>query len=965
MAAQSSKLRHAGRGVGLGLAATLIALAFHRTDAVRLAELKVLDFQFNALPTISARSDIVHVELDDKALEEIGRWPWPRRRLAQLIDTLAHCGARSVMLDILLPHPQAPRFVKEGQTDLYTAEGTDVLNPQAPPVLVVDDIELGDVLARYRNLFLAMHVDIVRPPRPDPHQELVETLARMVTTRPAITRAAAAAELTPPLAQVEQAMATGKARGLERRIRACLREEPDLSRRRVCQKLFGRREPGSENEEILSRAYLRQRALAVIERFALPAGSFANLQMPAARAVPPLITFARVIRHTGFVTVEPDADGVVRRIPLLVKTDRGVFPQLALVLAGETLAQTHGGQYGLSAEERAVVISCPDGFTRRIPVDRRGYMLINWCRGRRRQHISAVAAQDVWRAREALQANTDRVRWRWIKMLDLIRRSEDRECFAEADAVWAKLADARWARHRALLFEPAAAPPEPVELAQRERQLDGKLRQLGKVMVEELDSFYLAGDPSPDEAPQITQLRALRAELRAFEAENAKLQRRLEEAKDRLRARIEGKLCLVGSSATGAADFVPTPLHKRTPGVTVHANILNTILADDFVAESGPLLSGLLVLGAGIFVAGITATRGAISAAALLATTAIGYAAVDTMVWRAWTYWMILVGPIGAMLVCFTVVTAYRQLTEQRHKRQITNTFKQYLSPAMVDRLVDDPTRANLGGERRQLSSLFSDLAGFTSLSERLGPERTVNLLNRYLDRVGEIVQLRHGGTLSKYEGDGVFAFFGAPIPQPDHAARAIAAAIDCQEFLPDFNRALQADGLLPAGARLSVRVGITTGEVLVGNMGSTRRIAYTAIGDAVNLAARLEAANKFFGTRILVNGPAWEAGRAAMLGRPLGKVLVVGKTEPVVVWEPLAADGQADEDLRRLAEDFSGGVERYAAGDFHEARERFCAIIARTDDEPARVYLRFCEQAIDSPPDPIDFDGVIRLAEK
>jgi adenylate cyclase len=317
------------------------------------------------------------------------------------------------------------------------------------------------------------------------------------------------------------------------------------------------------------------------------------------------------------------------------------------------------------------------------------------------------------------------------------------------------------------------------------------------------------------------------------------------------------------------------------------------------------------------------------------------------------------------MFLVFAAVTAYRQLTEQRQRRQITGIFKQYVSPAVVDLVAQNPALAGLGGQQRRITSFFSDLEGFTSLAEKLGAEGTVRLLNRYLDRVGEILVSRYEGTLSKYEGDAVFAFFGAPAPQTDQAARAISAAVDCQALLPEFNRQLAREGLLPDGAGLSARIGITAGEAFVGNMGSTQKVAYTAIGDSVNLASRLEGANKFFASRILVNRAAWNDRGEGILGRAMGKILVVGKAEPVEVYEPLARLSEADDKLRRLAEEFSRGVEKFSAGDFSAAQSIFQAVLEIRDDGPTRAYLRLCGQALSDEKLRTAFDGVIRLTEK
>ncbi|OPX22639.1 MAG: hypothetical protein B1H04_04745 [Planctomycetales bacterium 4484_123] len=977
------------RSIILGLAATVVIAATSQTGPFRFGELRSLDLRFRKLPTLEPNPDIVHVDLDDKAIDQIGRWPWPRKRLAQLINVLHECGARKIMLDILLPWPQQPRFVKEGETDLYRDDPNDVLHADLPPVPVLDDVELAQALAGKPNLFLAIHVDLAGPEVQDEQERLTESLAALVTTRPSTTRRQAAREVGRPLDVVKGLMATAKQRAFERRVREILRRTPLASRAEVTRAIFGSAEVGPEDEDILGRVYLRQRAMAVMERFALPAEELPGIRPPTGRVVPPLAPFAEVIAHTGFVTVAPDEDGVVRRIPLLTRTDRGVFPQLALVLAAETLADAHGGSYELTTAPGRVILKFPDGFVRSIPVDASGTMLINWGRlaprYRLRQHISAVAAADVWNAREALRHNTDLRRLVCIQIAILLDNRPLKRLFAEADVLWEKLYDARRARHRAVLFEPAllsepaATASQPAsaasrlaelirqerELEEQERKLEQEIDKACQEMIQEVDSFYLATAPSAKDNPQVKKLRSLRTMLRRIENENKALEQAEAEARARLRARVAGKIVLVGSTTTGASDFVPTPLHERTAGVVVHANILNTILSGRFVARSGLWLSLLTILAVGLLVAAVTSTFDAVQSSLLLAVAVLGYWLVGISIWSARTFWLVLAAPTVAMFASFAVITTYRQLTEQRQKRQITSTFKQYLSPAMVDRLVADPSQAALGGQQRELSCLFSDLAGFTSLSERLGPEATVSLLNRYLDRVGEVIQVRHGGTLSKYEGDGVFAFFGAPIAQADHPARALRAALDCQAFLPEFNRQLHAEGLLPEGAQLAVRIGVTTGLVLVGNMGSTQRIAYTAIGDSVNLAARLETANKFFGTRILVNEAAWEGGGKGLIGRPLGRILVVGKSEAVGVWEPLAVEEDADGELRRLAEDFARGVELYAQGRFDAARECFLAILARGDDPPSRLYLQLCEQALASLPEALEFDGVIRLTEK
>ena len=390
-----------------------------------------------------------------------------------------------------------------------------------------------------------------------------------------------------------------------------------------------------------------------------------------------------------------------------------------------------------------------------------------------------------------------------------------------------------------------------------------------------------------------------------------------------------------------------------------------TIASGAFVRRPHPTIDVLAILFAGALVTLITARRSVLQAFPLALALGGAYAALNALVFFALlnvvlVFWM----PIEAMAASFAVVTAYRQLTEERAKRRIRGLFAHALSPALVDRLIEDPSLARLGGERRVLSCFFSDLWGFTALSEALGEQRTVRLLNRYFDRMTEVIQTRRGGYLNKFLGDGIFVFFGAPVFQDDHAARSVQAAIDCQDEVARVNAELAEE--YPHPPRLRSRIGITTGEVMVGNCGSTQRMDYTAIGDTVNLASRLESANKFFGTGILVSDQTWQAaGVDGILARPLGQVVVVGKTEPVKIWNVLARSGELDSAVEQACAEFSRGVELFAAGKFAESAEAFQAALKLSpDDGPAKVFLGLCRAYIASPPTGA-WDGAVHLTEK
>jgi adenylate cyclase len=319
-------------------------------------------------------------------------------------------------------------------------------------------------------------------------------------------------------------------------------------------------------------------------------------------------------------------------------------------------------------------------------------------------------------------------------------------------------------------------------------------------------------------------------------------------------------------------------------------------------------------------------------------------------------YWLAMVAPPAAMLGSFLVVTAYRQLTEERAKRHIRDMFAHALSPELVDELLENPSLAQLGGQSRRLSFVFSDLGGFTSLSEKLGAEETVRLLNRYFDRMTDVIQTRHGGYLNKFLGDGIFAFFGAPIFQTDHASRAIRSAVDCQRAVGELNDELAREGY---PAQLVVRIGISTGQAMVGNCGSSQRMDYTAIGDKVNLAARLEAANKFFGSSILVDETTWQDATTKTgddqvslpLARPLGRVYITGQARPLWIWEILGRAEDLDPGLRDAIAKFTRAIELFKQRRYAQAVDLLQACQqAMPNDKPIAIYLEMARQGLSLP---------------
>ncbi len=420
-------------------------------------------------------------------------------------------------------------------------------------------------------------------------------------------------------------------------------------------------------------------------------------------------------------------------------------------------------------------------------------------------------------------------------------------------------------------------------------------------------------------------------------------------------ALFKDKYVFVGVTAPGALDLKPTPMSGSYPGMEVNATMLDNLLSGDFMS-SVPVLPTILLLlvlclGAGIAVSLVSgAGRNAIVYVIFLPLApALGIAAYALGSWLQMVVLElgVVVSLVGSSLGSYA--------TEGQQKRYIKNAFKQYLSPAVIEQLIAHPDRLTLGGEKRELTIFFSDVQGFTGISEALTPEDLTALLNEYLSAMVDIIQ-EEGGTIDKFEGDAIIAFWNAPLALEDHALRGVRAALRCQAKLAEMRPSVKAR----IGKDMRMRVGMNTGFAVVGNMGSKTRFDYTMLGDQVNLAARLEGINKQFGTYTMISGPVVAKIGGAFPARELSRVAVVGRKEPVTVYEPMLAEEYAAR--RSQLETFAAGLAQYYAGSFVEAERIFASVAAA--DPAAESYARKCRLLAAAPPEEA-WNGVWVMTEK
>src|SRR3989475_327905 len=344
----------------------------------------------------------------------------------------------------------------------------------------------------------------------------------------------------------------------------------------------------------------------------------------------------------------------------------------------------------------------------------------------------------------------------------------------------------------------------------------------------------------------------------------------------------------------------------------------------------------------------------------LIAGLAVAYYGLVVHAFTGHEVWMELVFPEGALALTYAVSATVEYLTEGRQRRVLRAVFDKYMAAEVVDEIMRNPASIKLGGEKKELTVFFSDVAGFTTISEKLDPEDLVFLLNEYLSSMTDII-LRYRGNVNKYLGDGIMAIFGAPRGEPDHASRACVAALENQAALAQLRKEWAARGY----PEIVARIGINSGPLVVGNMGSQTRMEYTVMGDSVNLASRLEGANKFYDTLILLGPRTYELAQPDIEAREVDMLRVKGKLEPVVVYELLARKGGLDAEKQRVVESYLDGLASYKRREFVRAKERFEAALALDpSDGPSKVCLHRVQEYLATSPPP-DWDGVYVLQSK
>ena len=416
---------------------------------------------------------------------------------------------------------------------------------------------------------------------------------------------------------------------------------------------------------------------------------------------------------------------------------------------------------------------------------------------------------------------------------------------------------------------------------------------------------------------------------------------------------FKDKAVFVGATEIGIYDVRPTPLDPVTPGVFLHLFTFSNFLEDHFIYHYVSL-DLLAVLSLSILPFLISLYRNFYKRIFLYGLLLIGFPVSSYLLFSFFSLEINLFYPFSAMVLTVMSQEGIRVFTAERSVKELRKAFSSYVSPQILELITRDPHKLTLGGEKRLITVLFSDIRGFTTISESLKPEDLVNLLNDFLDPMTEII-LKNGGMLDKYIGDAIMAVFNAPVNIDRHADRACKSALEMVRKTKELNSVFSKE----FGVDIRIGVGINTGEAVVGNMGSSLRFDYTAIGDTVNLASRLEGLNKIYKTDIIISQFTREKLEGRFLTRKLDVVVVKGKKEPVPIYELL----EESDRNRELSLAFEKALEEYLKGNFEGAMLMFEEISIRFGDETSGVFVKRCKEMIENPPE--EWKGVYIAREK
>lgn len=907
-----------------GIAVIIIGLSlFNFYEAI---ELKLLDIRFKIRGPIATRTDIATVDIDVRALQEEGRFQdWSRDKHGRVVRFGQEHDVRMLAFDIYFPEPSVPYILARDLESLPEHE----INSESVGILVRDyDKDMRDAMLAAENVYLASSF------KPLDHEDI----------------------------------------------------------------------------QIKKRSQVQNEALELLVPFyqeyadSLPTRLFSFYDIE-----PPIRDFITASKGVAYAQAVADGDGLIRRYPLVGYYDGRLFPSIALLMACDYLGVSFKDVRIIPGD--AIILPLDKGKdepqkTLRIPISEEGYMMVNWAGDwkddfehypyslvrefRETEHPNYILGQikALLIENPALGSNLNALRQK-TESLNLEPQSLVQDAISKT--LLAGRVDS-WLRNDEgsepdAFFKSLGIPLERVpqgmmeffleirenvsmDLVLKKRQdldFDSLLVLLnltGNARVKRnfniLKNLYSSMGTTNDHRPlyfypSASDISFNERSIVPFEFNN--------------------KMLFYGLTATGTHDLNPMPYNSRYPMVGLHANALNTILDGIFIHRVPRILEIIMMLGISVIIGLIIPRFHPVSGAGITLTLWSIYAVLNFFSFSNYGVWLDVLGPSIIFLFNYVGITVYNYISQEKDKKFLHDTFKNYLSPELIDEMYREKQTPQLGGEEGIRTALFTDIQGFSSISEKLGsPSKLVEMLNEYLTAMTDIL-LDNRGTLDKYEGDAIIAFFGAPIPLVDHAGRACLTGLAMQTKLAELRRKWNSEGdKWPQMVKdMRMRIGINTGPIVTGNMGSNIRMNYTMIGDAVNVAARLESIAKQYGVYTICSGDSLAAMEEDIIvSRMIDQIRVMGKSEPVQMFELLGRRGELDSNLNELLDMFNEAYQFYLKQEWERGLALFKKCLPLEPHEvhpgikttPSRLFAGRCEEYLKYPPE-ADWDGVYTATSK
>ena len=478
-------------------------------------------------------------------------------------------------------------------------------------------------------------------------------------------------------------------------------------------------------------------------------------------------------------------------------------------------------------------------------------------------------------------------------------------------------------------------------------------------ILSDIDSV-LGSEEVPDDIK--SEYALLKDEVPAIFSKTAELADDLVKTRKILKKNLDNAFCILGHTGTSTTDIGVNPFEKEYMNVGTHASVANTILSGKFLTTAPEWVSPLSALIFSYLAFLIIKRRSARTSIIIGFIIVLFIVALYSALFLSTGIYFPMIVTVLSVLMTFISHTMLTFIKTSKEKAFIKSAFGHYLSADVISQLIDNPEYLKLGGDKKLLTAMFTDVKGFSTISEKLDPSDLVKLLNDYLTAMSDVI-LDLQGTIDKYEGDAIISFFGAPVEFNDHAERACIAAIRMKKIEEELNRNFLEAKRAPSP--LLTRIGINTGEMVVGNMGTARKMDYTMMGNSVNLAARLEGVNKQYGTWKLISNYTYGHASAKIFVRKLDPVRVVGINEPVQLYELIDEKSEVKDQIQELVDIFHKGLEKFQKQDWKGAEDIFRkALKLSPDDGPAKTYIKRCSDFSKNPP-PKNWDGVFNLTAK